>query len=111
MFCRNCGKEVDDKAYVCPYCGVIVGKNGAETQPKNDSNILAVIGFVLSFVIPLAGLICSILGYNKSKNEGLPYKNLAFAGIIISTAVMVLSVVVTTVSIISVFVGLGAIIN
>ena len=22
MFCKNCGKEIDDKAVVCPYCGV-----------------------------------------------------------------------------------------
>lgn len=21
-FCRNCGKEIDDKAVVCPHCGV-----------------------------------------------------------------------------------------
>lgn len=22
MFCKNCGKEIDDKAAVCPHCGV-----------------------------------------------------------------------------------------
>jgi len=22
MFCNNCGKEIDDKAFVCPSCGV-----------------------------------------------------------------------------------------
>ena len=22
MFCKNCGQEIDDKAVVCPHCGV-----------------------------------------------------------------------------------------
>ena len=22
-FCKNCGKEIDDNAVVCPHCGVI----------------------------------------------------------------------------------------
>lgn len=22
MYCNNCGKEIDDKAYICPHCGV-----------------------------------------------------------------------------------------
>lgn len=26
MFCRNCGKEIDDNAVVCVHCGVATGK-------------------------------------------------------------------------------------
>lgn len=22
MFCKNCGQEIDDKAVICPHCGV-----------------------------------------------------------------------------------------
>lgn len=25
MFCKNCGKEIDDRAVVCPACGVATG--------------------------------------------------------------------------------------
>lgn len=25
MFCKNCGREIDDKAAVCVYCGVSTG--------------------------------------------------------------------------------------
>ena len=34
MFCKNCGKEVDDQAVICPYCGVQLGKieNGLPTK-------------------------------------------------------------------------------
>lgn len=33
MFCKNCGKEIDDKAAVCPHCGVAQN----EQQPIDDS--------------------------------------------------------------------------
>lgn len=41
MFCRNCGKEISDKAVVCPACGVpplvenkFCNNCGAETTPS-----------------------------------------------------------------------------
>ena len=80
MFCKNCGREIDDKAIICPHCGVEARGGSCVTQ----GNIIAIVGFILSFFIALAGLICSIIGYKKSKNEGAPYGGLALAGIIIS---------------------------
>ena len=29
MYCRKCGKEIDDEAVVCPHCGVLAVRNGA----------------------------------------------------------------------------------
>ena len=37
MFCRNCGKEIDDKAYVCPHCGVLTSNAEAQKKTVNDS--------------------------------------------------------------------------
>lgn len=46
---------------------------------------MALIGFILSFFIAIAGLICSIIGYKRAKEEGLDGgKGMALAGIIIS---------------------------
>jgi len=48
MFCRNCGKEIDDKAAICIHCGVA-------TNPVQDNG-----GFgwgLLGCCIPLVGLI------------------------------------------------------
>ena len=83
MFCKNCGKEIDDNASVCIHCGVATGK----TQPvTNETNVMAIVGFVLSFFTAIIGLICSIIGYKNSKDPR--YKgngrSLAIAGIIIS---------------------------
>lgn len=92
MFCENCGREIDDRAVVCPHCGIEVGRRSF--QPEKQGNTLAIVGFVLSFFIAIAGLICSILGYKKSKNEGAPYGGLALAGIIISAISIGLTILI-----------------
>ena len=46
MFCKHCGKEIDDKAIVCPYCGVQVAKLPSQ---ESRTNTLAIIGFIFSF--------------------------------------------------------------
>ena len=86
MFCKNCGKEIDDKASICIHCGVAVEKKSENTE----TNVLAIVGFVLSFFIALAGLICSIIGYKRAPQFGGKGKNFALAGIIISIVSMVL---------------------
>ncbi|MCR1952212.1 zinc-ribbon domain-containing protein [Clostridium sp. DSM 100503] len=48
MFCKNCGKEIDDKAVVCIHCGV-------STNSVQDNG-----GFgwgVLGFCAPIVGII------------------------------------------------------
>ncbi len=50
MYCTNCRNEMDDKAVVCPNCGV-----PAKVENENDKG-----GFgwgALGFFIPLVGLI------------------------------------------------------
>ncbi len=57
-------------------------------QPVNKTNTLAIVGFVLSFFVAIAGLICSIIGLkqcNQTKEGG---KGLAIAGVVISSVSM-----------------------
>ncbi len=89
MFCTNCGKEIDSNAYVCPHCGVQLHKEEPRVKPNNT---LAIVGFVLSFFIPIAGLICSIIAYNKSKEINDVGKSFSLAGIIISAVILSISV-------------------
>ena len=96
MFCKNCGKEIDDGAVVCPNCGVAVSTVPTETQsaPVTQKNTIALVGFIFSFLIGLVGLICSIVGLNRVKNftgpNDVTYKGLAIAGIVISAVNMFL---------------------
>lgn len=99
MFCKNCGKEIDDRAMVCPNCGfgtdiisTMVNKNA---EKEKRANPCAIVGFILSLVALLftflnivvywiafaAGFVLSIIGCVKAKklNSG---KGLSVAGIV-----------------------------
>lgn len=110
MFCHNCGHQLPDEAAFCTACGANLKTHSqAPSQAQHNiqptttylanatpTNTIAIVGFILSFFIALAGLICSIVGYNNAK-KGAPYKGLAIAGIVISAvwmgAVFILSIV------------------
>ncbi len=87
MYCKNCGKEIDDKAAICVYCGVptsaYVRLDGQADIPEQN-NVMAIVGFVLSFFVAVAGLICSIIGYRNVPKYGGKGRGFALAGIIIS---------------------------
>ena len=46
-YCKNCGNPIDDRAAICPKCGV---KTGDEEVPKKKVNGLGIAGFVVSIV-------------------------------------------------------------
>lgn len=58
--------------------------------PPSKTNGLAIAGFVLAFLIPLLGLIFSIIGLVKAKDHNGNGKGLAIAGIIISGIMLIL---------------------
>jgi len=61
----------------------------------NSTPPVAIVGFVLSFIIPLAGFICSIIGMNKCKKENRPGHGIALAGLIISIVMWVINTIVS----------------
>ncbi|MBR2967924.1 MAG: zinc-ribbon domain-containing protein [Clostridia bacterium] len=85
MYCRNCGKEINDNADVCLHCGVATNKTTANQSSAQQTNVLAIIGFILSFIMPIAGLVLSILGRSKASSYNDNGKGLSLAGIIISS--------------------------
>ena len=89
MYCKNCGKEISDQAFICPHCGVQTAE-----APKGKNNTLALIGFILASIVPVAGLVCSILGYKNAAGTGGGGKGLAAAGIVISAAELLLALIV-----------------
>ena len=95
-FCTNCGNELDDRAIMCPKCGVALTQT-TNASNGSSSNGMAIAGFILSFFIPLLGLIFSIIGLKRSKetNNG---KGLSTAGIIISCITMVITLIMGIIS-------------
>lgn len=63
MYCKNCGAEIDEKAEICPKCGVRV-KSTPISIEKKSSGIAA----IASFFVPGLGQI-----YNGQIGKGIMY--------------------------------------
>ena len=103
MYCKTCGKEINENAVVCVNCGVLLDNatleqiNGHKESKK--TNVCALVGFILSlvgfvlgiYVSPLivAGFILSIIGLTQYKKTGVG-KGFAIAGIAISASAFAL---------------------
>ena len=58
MFCKNCGKEINDNAVICPSCGCATGQAGHIVKADDASSI----GYaLLGFFVPLVGLILYLM--------------------------------------------------
>lgn len=85
MFCPKCGKDFRGDCVFCPYCGAQVAMPVQQQQVR--TNAVAIVGFLLAFLFPPAGFICSIIGLIHAKNCGDSGRKLATAGIILSVLV------------------------
>lgn len=105
IFCASCGanlngnpsesqftqqKESDNPPYNPPQCTPYETQSNPNpnTSTSTNTNAIAIVGFVLSFFCAIAGLVCSIIGLQKSKEAGGTGKGLAIAGIVISAVSM-----------------------
>lgn len=125
MYCKKCGKMVEDGSTFCPYCGadlreeqVEVNENEvAEAAPANEDNgpwkVFALVGYILGIVslagsliflgltTGVPGIIFSILG-KKSTNPDRQQKaskglTLSIWGLIISVVVYIALIVVVAI--------------
>ena len=56
MHCKNCGKEIEEGAYVCKHCGVATNIDYSKYNVEPNDNI-GCFPMVISFVIPIVGFI------------------------------------------------------
>lgn len=100
-YCSHCGRELLDEAIVCPGCGCAVEKKEEpkqpETQPTSNNSSysgLSIGGFVCAFLMPLIGLILSIVARNNAvAANDMKSKSFAKAGIIVSIVMLVFSLI------------------
>lgn len=71
MFCKNCGNELSDNAYVCPKCGCLANEETSETKPatvvqnenedKDKKQLLVRVFLILTIGFIFAALTSDIL--------------------------------------------------
>lgn len=67
MYCKNCGNKLDDNAYVCVNCGVLVDSNKNNNsipsrvyreKKNNDNNVTGILSIIFSSLAVLDVFDC-----------------------------------------------------
>ena len=120
MFCANCGKEIDDRAVICPHCGVPVTQ---PPKPGKTKDRLAfgfgIAGFVVALVslwtgvyfciTSIVAVVLSAVAMHRAKAHDDPH-GLATAGLVIGIVTLVLWAIIwiALASVIGGLIGLAA---
>ena len=67
-YCKNCGKEIDDKAYVCPYCGVKCADENHQPAKTAPMAIAALVMGILALFSYYGGILFAILAIVFANN-------------------------------------------
>ncbi|MGL6022769.1 MAG: DUF4190 domain-containing protein [Chitinophagaceae bacterium] len=90
------------------YKSKITHKNNKNNSESDSNNIFAILGFVLAFLISIAGLVLSIIGLNKSKQMGGKGRGISIASIVISS-LSFLIIIIVIISVAATFASVAAI--
>jgi len=85
-FCSHCGKELLSQAVVCPHCGCPVTAAREADIPSTGLN-------VLSFFMPLVGLVLYCLYHDKAPNKAKQIGKWAIISVCILSAIWLVSYV------------------
>jgi uncharacterized membrane protein len=66
---------------------------GGYGQAEPKWNVLAIVGFILAFLVSIAGLVISIIAFVQIKKTGDKGRGLALAGIIIGAVFLVIGII------------------
>ncbi len=82
MYCKNCGKEIDDNSTFCPYCGQQINENtdyyytgnNNNNNIKKESQVIGILAIIFSALGGWLGIIFAIIGlatYKEKSNRNL----------------------------------------
>lgn len=93
MFCKRCGRQIPDNAIYCPYCGANqnVCNNDGNKNLADEPNIWWA---VLSFIIPVVGLVLWLVWQNDKPNQARMCRNGFFAFLALLAVYIIIVIVV-----------------
>lgn len=88
-YCQHCGQEVREEAVVCIHCGCAIGKAYEVAKKEEDKNSTGL--NVLSFFIPIVGLILFCVNIKEKPIMAKNIGKYALIGFIINCALLTLA--------------------
>lgn len=85
-YCSHCGKEIMPEAVICPYCGCPAESNQPNQKHDEPSTGLN----VLSFLIPLAGLIIYLMDKDKMPRRASAAGKWALTNVVVCVGLLAL---------------------
>lgn len=67
--CVSCGRAISWDANVCPYCGHDFRAAPSYAPRESISDGMKILLYILSFLIPIIGIIVGIIYYTKPEQE------------------------------------------
>ena len=115
MYCKNCGKLLDDNAVICPSCGVATdnfyknapaGRAPSPNRPAETATSYT--GFtVLGFFFPIVGLILYLVWMDTLPLKAKACGKGALIGVIVSVGLSLIAVVFYFILFAILFAGAG----
>ena len=84
-YCAVCGKEIVSQAVICPHCG------SAVSNPVNEVDIPSAGLNILSFLLPIIGLILYIVYQGKTPNKAKAIGKWALIGFVVGLVLQAVS--------------------
>jgi hypothetical protein len=112
MYCQTCAAQLVADARFCENCGAALGAPQPYAppvyrQPVKPTNNLALLGLILAFVMPVAGLIVSIVARRQCIERGEDGEKMAKIGIIVGVIYSALIFVIFVAALVISFVMLS----
>ena len=107
-FCTSCGKPVDDSASFCPSCGAPTGGASqpvcSRPAPAPDETSTGL--KVLSFLIPLVGLILFLVYMDEKPISAKAYGKMALIAVCVATGLAIVIAILASIFAASIFGGI-----
>lgn len=93
MYCKNCGAQIDDRAVVCPHCGVPTDNYAAKPQGVASDDAPSGGFLALCLFFPLLGLILYLVWKDQYPQRAKSCGKGAIIGVCLEVGLSILLII------------------